>query len=127
MSQLTISNKHDNKMGWNFQSPQQEGNPLTSRDEKKRDLFSENVMNHTKNISESFVNIMQEVIMESFQKPDTENKHGTFHTTKPRLESFRKPDENQHGTFRTNLSSFFCQFCRPKRRRKRRCIFFFLA
>ena len=72
----------------------QEGNPLTSRDEKKRDYFSENFVNHKKNISESFVHIMEEVIMESFRTP---------HETKPRLESFRKVDENQHGTFRTHL------------------------
>ena len=34
---------------------EQEGNPLTSRDEKKSDYFSENFVNHTKNASESFV------------------------------------------------------------------------
>ena len=41
----------------------QEGNPLTSRDEEKRDYFLEN-----------FVNITQEVIMESSRTPhETKN------------------------------------------------------
>ena len=68
---------------------EQEGNPLTSREEKKRKL------------SILFSSRREEKRMERFRTPH-ENFHQTFRTHEKRMERFRTPYEIFHQTFRTH-------------------------